>query len=102
VALVPLTRRGDVTGDEEVLGLVVIVGLGATGGGIVALFMGGEYSALLLPLIPLGGESSSCCTRDSQGLQIRGFPPALSCESSLSSRFSLLAKQESASNLVIS
>ena len=43
VARVPLTSRGDVTGDEEVLGLVpTLLGLGATGGGMVALFMGGE------------------------------------------------------------
>jgi len=43
VARVPLTSRGDVTGDDEVLGLVaILLGLGATGGGMVALFMGGE------------------------------------------------------------
>lgn len=102
MALVPLTRRGEVTGEEDILGREDILGLGATGGGMVALFIGGEYRALLLPRIPLGGESSSCSTRDSQGLQILGFPFVLSWSSSLSMRFSLLAKQESASSLVIS
>ena len=42
VALVPLTRRGEVTGEEDVLGLVDMLGFGATGGGMVALFIGGE------------------------------------------------------------
>lgn len=42
VALVPLTKRGEVTGEEDVLGLVDIAGFGANGGGMVALFIGGE------------------------------------------------------------
>lgn len=41
VALVPLTMRGEVWGEEAVRGLLNW-GLGATGGGMVARFMGGE------------------------------------------------------------
>ena len=72
-------------GEEEVRGLGA--GRGATWGGTVALFIGGEYSARLRPRTDFWAESSCCWTRDSQGLQIRGLPgPALA--SSVSRRFS--------------
>ena len=91
---------GDVeAGDEEVLGLLTPDGLGATGGGTVALFMGGEYRAFRRPRIDFCGESSWCWTRVSQGLQIRGLPGILSWSSR---RFSWLETTESASSLVIS
>ena len=72
-------------GEEEVRGRGA--GRGATWGGTVALFIGGEYSARLRPRTDFWAESSCCWTRDSQGLQIRGLPgPALA--SSVSRRFS--------------
>ena len=86
-------------GDEEVLGRLTPAGLGATGGGTVALFMGGEYRAFLRPRIDFCGESSWYWTRVSQGLQIRGLPGILSWSSR---RFSWLETTESASSLVIS
>lgn len=76
----PLTiARGEVeAGEEEVRGLVSVDGLGARGGGTVALFMGGEYRAFLLPRIDFCGESSCCWILLSHGLQILGLP-GLSC-----------------------
>ena len=60
VALVPRTRRGDVCGDDAGLPRLDRFGLGATGGGTVARFIGGEYRARLLPRMPTGGAT---CTR---------------------------------------
>ena len=62
VARVPRgSCRGDVdAGDEEVLGRPATEGFGATGGGTVALFIGGEYRALRRPRIDFCGESSCC------------------------------------------
>ena len=60
VALVPRTRRGDVCGDDAGLPRLDRFGFGATGGGTVARFMGGEYRARLLPRMPGGGAT---CTR---------------------------------------
>ena len=56
----PRTRRGDVCGDDAGLPRADRFGLGATGGGTVARFIGGEYSARLLPRMPGGGAT---CTR---------------------------------------
>ena len=47
-------------GEEEVLGRPADEGFGATGGGTVALFMGGEYRAFRRPRIDFCGESSWC------------------------------------------
>jgi hypothetical protein len=72
VALVPLTSLGEVTGELFVRGFVEINGLGATAGGTVALFKGGEYKALLRPRIALTvGSSGFAC--DSHGLHILGL-----------------------------
>ena len=56
----PAQQQPVEAGDEEVLGRLTPDGLGATGGGTVALFMGGEYRAFLRPRIDFCGESSWC------------------------------------------
>lgn len=74
VALVPLISLGEVMGELDVLGLMLgaMEGFGATAGGIVALFSGGEYKALRRPRIALtvGSSGLSCI---SPGLHILGL-----------------------------